>query len=71
MSNQETGQPLLREWNPAGFWQEWYGEVPPLGVKYRIHPGGDEWDTVIEGGRQVPVRRIYEIELIEDVELPG
>lgn len=64
-------QPLLREREPGGFWQEWYCEVPPLGVKFRVCPGGDEWDTVTEDGKQVPVRRIREIQLAEDVELPG
>jgi hypothetical protein len=64
-------QPLLREWHPGGWWQEWYCEVPPLGAKFRVGPGGDDWDTVTEGGKQVPVRRIREIKLVEDMEQPG
>jgi hypothetical protein len=71
MSSQETGQPRLREWEPGGFWQEWHCEVPPPGMKFRVRPGGDDWTAVTEDGRQVPVRRIREIELVEDVELPG
>ncbi len=69
MNGQPDAQPLLREWldgskgSFSGFWQEWYCDPPPSGVKYRVHPGGDDWTTVTEDGRQIPVRRIREIEL--------
>ncbi len=53
-------EPILRE-QRDGYTQEWYCDPPPLGVRYRVHDGKDEWAT--EG--DMPVRRIYEIEYVE------
>jgi hypothetical protein len=54
----------LRE-HRDGYWEEWFCDPPPLGVRYRVYPGQDEWRPG-DGADGEPVRRIYQVELIEE-----
>lgn len=54
----ELSTEILRE-PRDGYVEAWHTEPPAHGVRYRVHPGGDEWAT--EDG--VPVRHIYRIEV--------
>lgn len=54
--------PVLRE-HSEGYWTEWYCEPPETGQRFRVRPGGDEWD---QPTGPEPVRRIFEIEVVDD-----
>lgn len=60
----ENAAPQLRERMEGGFWQEWYCDVPPKGLLYKVYPGRDEWSDDPATGE--PLRKILAITVTED-----